>query len=59
MVAHNNGRAFRLSAKRWKGGCIQHMRKSGGCKLNYKHCNLHACVKYKEKEVTKYEQYRG
>lgn len=53
MVAHNNGRAFRLTAKRWRGGCIQHIRKSGGCKLKYKHGNPHACIGYKEKYTKK------
>lgn len=53
MPAHNNGRAFRLTAKRWKRGCKHNIYQSGGCRLKYKHCNPQVCLGYKEKYTKK------
>lgn len=47
MKSHNNGRADRLTAKRWRYACKYYKRKSG-CTKSYKSCNPHTCKTYTE-----------
>lgn len=54
MKLHINGRANRISAKRWRGDCIYYKRKPADCKQGYIKCNPHTCTEFKtkgEKEI--------